>query len=204
MPTTLRAERDPRLVVHRDVVRERRHLTVEQIDADLVAVTGSVTQPQRRAHAEAEEKGSDEVGDRNPDLHRTTTDLPGDAHQPTQRLRQDVHARLVGAGPGFPESGDRAVDQAVVESTHGVVVDAHPLDGVRPERDDEDVGVADQTGEHLVALLALQVQCNGSLAAIDAEEVGALTLTESAVDIPEAVAFEGFDLDDIGAEVAEK
>ena len=105
---------------------------------------------------------------------------------------------------GLAVAGNRAVDQARVQRPHRLVAESQFVETSGLEVFDEDVGLRQQGTQVGRALRVLEVEPDAPLAAIDADEIGAPRAHEWR---PAAgvVAFgRFFDLDDVGAHVAEE
>src|SRR5262249_24959379 len=109
-----------------------------------------------------------------------------------QGLEDRIVPRPVAVGAVGAEGGDGAVDQARIESPERRRVHAEPLGDAGAHVLHEDVGRRDEPTQHLEAGRLLEVDGDGALAAVPAEEAGQLA---------ERVTLERLDLDDAGAHV---
>ena len=158
-----------------------------------------------------EERGGDREGQQRGrvEVHRGAVDdlgiarlalLLADAGHGLEHL---VVAGAVLERPPIAVAGQRAVDQALVQRPHPVVVDAQARGHRRPEVVDQHVGALDQPAQHAQAVGMLEVEAEAALVAIDPEEGPALARDGGRV-VAEVVALGRLDLDDEGALVAEQ
>src|SRR6185437_6573910 len=89
-----------------------------------------------------------------------------------QRLDERVINRLLGERTFFAEAADRYVDDVGGERADGGLAEPHAIDHAAPEVLNEDVGRGDQLAEDRGALVRLQVEDDGTLAAVVVEERG--------------------------------
>ena len=83
------------------LVDQRREQRGEQVDLDqLPLAAGCVAVAKRGEDADAREQPGEHVDQRDPDLLRLAVGRAGDAHQPAERLHQQVVAGQLGAGAG--------------------------------------------------------------------------------------------------------
>ena len=201
------------------LVHEDRQRRFEDRDVDPLA-----DPVRRRALALAPgERGEDpdgrvepgrDVGDRDADLRRVTAvgvGRAGDRHQPGLGLEQEVVARPADERPGRAVAADREMDEARVERGEDVVPEPEPGEAVRSEVLDEDVGVGEESAQHVGAGGLLQVEPEAALVAVDREVVGGGPASRrSSLAHPRRapaagrVALGRLDLDDVGAEVGQE
>ena len=145
--------------------RDERRQDAEHRDVHVLAGAGGFALPQRRENADDAEDRRDQIRHRHADADRR---IPGRArrhHQAAQRLDDGVH-RLAGARvPGRAEAGNRAVDHARIDRPRERIADAEPVERARAEVLDDDVGLAQQVGEHVARAGLLQVERDAVLAA---------------------------------------
>ncbi len=106
--------------------------------------------------------------------------------------------RSVVAIPGQP-----GIDEARVDLPEARIVDAEASRHRRPEILDQHIGALDHTMQDRKTLLLLQIEREGALAAIGAEEEAGFA-RQARRELPQHVALRRFDLDDIGAEIGEQ
>ena len=82
-----------------------------------------------------------------------------------------IEARSLRVGPVLAEARDAGVDEPPVAPLQRLVVDAEPGLHVGPEVLDDHVGGVDQPHEHLEAALALEVEGEPALVALEVLEV---------------------------------
>ena len=162
----------------------------------------------------------DHVQQRHADLRGLAVPLARDAHQPGERLHDDVvpgprrglAAALLGSLSGFwsgpcpspAEGGERARDQARVGRSRA--------SSPRPNRDISPgrkfsithVGSQRQAPHDVGALVGLQIQRDRALVAVQAQEVGGVVADEGRAPASGVVAgARPLDLDDVGPEVGQ-
>src|SRR5262249_54440432 len=105
---------------------------------------------------------------------------------------------------GLPVAGNRAVDQTGIELVDRLVAEPQFVEAARFEVLDEDIRLSEQRPKVVRTLLAFQIESDAPLAPIDASKVRA-PRTHERRPRPGIVAFgRFFDLDDVGAHVAEE
>ena len=72
----------------------------EQVDLDALALAGGVAMAQRGEDPDRREQPGEHVDERDADLLRLAVGRAGDAHQPAERLHEQVVAGQRGAGAG--------------------------------------------------------------------------------------------------------
>src|SRR5467141_1703790 len=126
-------------------------------------------------------------------------------HQARVRLHEWIVARQRGEGAAGPERGDRAVDQTRVQPRGAREVESQLLDDAGAQALDEDVGARDEALEDLEAALALAVQRQALLVAVQRHEQRALAAPVGRGPRARVVAAAGpLDLDHVGAHVTER
>ncbi|PAV92739.1 hypothetical protein WR25_05610 [Diploscapter pachys] len=110
------------------LVAQHRDLHVEQRHIDMLAEACRRAVQQRGLDRDDRIEAGHQVRYRDADLLRAAAwqivALAGDAHQPAERLNDEVIARLGGARPGLAEAGDRTIDQAGVQRAQAGMVEA--------------------------------------------------------------------------------
>ena len=76
----------------------------------------------------------------------------------------------VALGPVLAVAGDRAVDDAGVHLAHALVADAEAVEHAGAERLEHHVVVAHEPQQHLAAALALEVEADRALVAVQRQE----------------------------------
>ena len=108
-----------------------------------------------------------------PGAHRFVRPGAGDGHAAAKPLHDLVEGRALVVGAVFAEAGDRAGDDARIVRGQRVVVDAQPLGDAGGEVVQHHVGMAHQFVEQRQSRFGLQVDGDGTLVAIQGEEVRA-------------------------------
>jgi hypothetical protein len=143
------------------------------------------------------------VEDRDPGPVRRTVRVPGEAHQPRDRLHHQVVAGVVGACAGA-ETADRRVHDLGVAGGDGVVVQREALEPAGPEVLDHDVGPGGEALGHVEVRGLLQVQRDRPLVPVDAQVVRRDVVAHGRHPRAGVVAGRALDLDHLGAEVGEQ
>jgi hypothetical protein len=195
------------LADHREVrhlPRLRRQHAAEQRAFDRLPDAGALPRHERAHDGEGERQRRRVVGDCATCGQRSVP-LAGDRHQAAHRLRQDIVPRLAAERALGPESRGTCVDDARVHGTEGVVAEPQLLHDAGPEVVRDDVAVARQAQRHLAPLLALQVELDALLAAVDREEVGAEPIPPvDAEQPPDLAALPPLHLDHLRAHVRQQ
>jgi hypothetical protein len=125
-------------------------------------------------------------------------------HQPRIGLHQRIVAGQVGHRPARTVGGDGAVDEPGVQGAGRRIVETELGDGTGPQALHEDVGAADEAAQDLEPPLALEVEREAALVAVEGHERGALLAPEGRRPGARVVTAAGpLDLDDLRAHVAE-
>src|SRR3954451_4033967 len=104
---------------------------------------------------------------------RRTVLEAGGRHGPTHRLRDDFVGLEVEI-PSRTEALDGGIDQARVDLAQPLPGEAEPIDDAGAEVLHEDVDPRDQIGEDPLALVALHIQRDAALIAVEHREVQAV------------------------------
>src|SRR3989442_1356627 len=113
--------------------------------------------------------------------------------------------RKTAGGAAGPERGDRAVDQTRVQPRGAREIESQLLDDAGAQALDEDVGARDEALEDLEAALALEVEGQALLVAVQRHEQRALAAPVGRGPRARVVAAAGtLDLDHVGAHIAER
>jgi hypothetical protein len=123
------------------------------------------------------------VVDRDPDPYRSLTRHAGDRHQPAHALRDLIDAGAALIGPVLAKAGDAAVDGARVDLPDRVVIDTEPVLDGRLEVLDHDIGLLGQFHEDRQPFLALQVQRDRALVAVQVLEIRAVAAAAGRVSL---------------------
>ena len=137
----------------------------------------------------------------NADAHRAAAGLAGDRHQPAHALRDLVDAGTRRVGAGLAEARDRAVDDLRIDLLDRLVVDLEAVLHVGAVVLDDHVGLLRELHEDRVAFLALEVERDRLLVAVQVLEVEAVAAAAHGVG---AAGFgRRLDLDHLRAPVGE-
>ena len=108
-----------------------------------------------------------------------------------------------GVRAGLAVAADAHHHQAGVERLHRVPAEAQALHHAGPVVLDQDIGVRQQPGEHLLAGRLLEIDRDAALAALDRHRLQRHAVGEQA-HLAHRVALGRLDLDDLGAEVGQQ
>ena len=158
---------------------------------------------QRGQHPDQRVHPGHHVEDRDAGPVRLAAGRPGQAHQPGDRLHDQVVAGQRGAAAGA-EAGDRGVDDARVGRRHRVVVEPEAGQPAGAEVLQQDVGPAGQLAGQRGVLLVLEVERDRALVAVDAEVVGRDAVPDRRHPGAGVVAARALHLDHLGAEVGQQ
>src|SRR5688500_3952326 len=176
---------------------------LEHRDVDELSGAVALARGQRGEDPDRAVEPGREVGDRDADLHRLALLLARDAHEAAQSLHDDVERRPVGVRAVLSPAGDRAVDEPRVRTHEVLRVEAEVAHRAGPKVLDDDVGTRAELAEQRLAVLALQVEREAALPAVQPREIAALAVDDRLEETREVAASRVLDLHDIGAEVRE-
>src|SRR5207253_4539921 len=163
-----------------------------------LALAGGLALDDRDQDALSQENAGAKIGDRNPHAYRPLARDTRDRHQPAHTLGDLVDTRAVPVRAALAEAGDAAVDDARVDRSQCLVVDAQPFLHTRAVVLHDDVGVARELLEDRHPLRIPEVQSHAPLVAVEILEIEAVAITAHAV----AGAPAGhLDLDGLGSPV---
>ena len=137
----------------------------------------------------------DDVGDGNPDPHRSAAGLASDRHQAAHPLDDLVDARPRLVGAILAEGRDAGIDQPRVDRSQRLISEAEPFLHVGPKILHQHVCLLDHAVENVAAFLAAQVERHATLVAVLVLEVRLVP----AGDIARIAG--ALDADDIGAPI---
>ena len=89
--------------VGRALVDQRREQRRAEVDLDALALAGRLAVAQRGEDPDRREEPGEDVDERDADLLRLAVRVAGDAHQPAERLDQQVVAGQRGAALAAPK-----------------------------------------------------------------------------------------------------
>src|SRR5262249_5225391 len=145
-----------------------------------------------------------DVADGRAALGRRPARLSGDAHHAAERLHDQVVGRLATPRPRLPKAGGRRVDQTGIFYLQSLVAEAQPFERTGPEVLNQHVGAADHAPQQGTVGVALEVERDALLAAVERHEISRL-LPEERREAARVVAPVGvLNLDDARAEFGEQ
>ncbi len=176
---------------------------MQEIDGQALAAPAAIACMDRRERGDGGIESCDDVDDRDARLRRSVG-RAGHAHQPADRLDERVVARECRALP-LAEARDLAVDDAWVDGGDLLVAEPEALERARLEVRDHHVrALAQPTCELAVGGVA-EVEDDRALVAIRGMVVGGAALRiRRRRPASRVVAVRRLDLDDVGAQVAER
>src|SRR6266478_127574 len=116
-------------------------------------------------------------------------------HQARTRLQERIETGLVVLGAAIAEAVDRHIDETRIDRREGLVVQPEAAHPARPEILDHDIGAAHQAMDYLAPLGRGKVERERALALVPSKK--------AETEVAERVALEAFDLDHVGAHLAE-
>ena len=165
---------------------EHREHCLEQRGVHPLPLSGDLSLEEGDEDALGQQDARAQVGNGNAHSHGALTGNAGDGHQSAHPLGDLIDPGPIAVGPALPEAGNAAVDQARVDGTQALVVDAEtPLD-VRPVVLHHDIGRLRQLLEDRHPFRLSQVQGHGALVAMQVLEVEAVAVAAHAIPRPSA------------------
>jgi hypothetical protein len=119
-----------------------------------------------------------DVEQRNAGLDRRAARHARNPHHAAQGRDHHVVAGTVLVGPRLTEGGHRAVDEALVVSRQGFIVQSDARHVADPEVLDDHVKLADEASRGLAAWLCREVDDHALLATVERKKIDALALDE--------------------------
>ena len=164
---------------------------------------GCVTGTQGEQDAAERVEPGEHVHEGDPHLARLLVRAAGDAHQPADRLHEQVIAGQSGAGAAA-EARDRAVDDARVHGPQLVEAQTEALHHAGPEVLHHHVGGLGESPGHGQSRVGAEVADDAALVAVHRPEVGGVALrVDRREPLPGVVTGRALDLDHVGAEVGQ-
>ena len=205
----------PDQIVH-GLVREPRHLRVQEREVDMLAAPGPFAARERGEDCGRRIHARHQVGGGDTHLLRPAAGqvvpLAGDAHDAAHGLRNQIVAGAARVGPRLAEAGDRTVDEARVERRKGGVVEAVLGEAAHFVVLDEDIGACGEPLDHRLPFGRGDVEGDRALPPVGRHVVGGIGGLG-----PARVAEEGgtpgsrviartrpLDLDHVGAEIGQQ
>ncbi len=116
---------------------------LEEAGLDVGALAGDAAPDQRGENALRRRGAGEHVADGEAERHRALALVAVQPHHARARLRQEILPRPLHPRAFLAVAADRGVDEARVDRTHRLPVDAEPLDDAGPEVLDHHVGLGD-------------------------------------------------------------
>lgn len=184
------------------LVDPERHGGLEQRGLDPLPLAGLLPRLQRRQHANREIEAGPDIGDGQGNTIGRAILRPRHRHQAGHRLDHEVEAAAAGIRTGLAEAGDRTQHQSRVARMQRFPAQAQPLHNAGAKILQHHVGAVDQVPEDQEVVGVLEVEADAALVAVPQHEGGAFALDEGRR-AAHGIALRAFDLDYVGAEVAE-
>src|SRR5262249_24997303 len=176
----------------------------EQRAIDALSPPRPLAQSQRPEHTERAQDAGRQVEEGDAAAHGRAAGLAGNRHDPAERLHERLIAGSFGPRPCATERRDRAVDEARILARERVVPQTEFLHRPGPKVFDEDVRRGRKTTNERHTLGRLEVDRDAALVAIVDEIARGLAVLVRRPRARFIADARVFDLDDVGAEVAEQ
>ena len=196
-----------RILMHQPFADAENSVVHRHIDE--LALTTALRQPYCGDDAEGAHQTWHDVADPRPGFHRCIGARPGNAHQATHGLRDDVEGRPVGigaaAGTRIAKAAHCGIHQPWVLRAQGFIGEAQSIHHADPEILDYHVGLARHLTKGIDIGRTFKIEHDAALVAVHAVKIAAVALVgiggmieaQAACDI----AARWFNLDHIGAVV---
>ena len=160
---------------------------------------------QRCGDAQRHHGSRTEIGQRRTQAHRQATGLARHVHQPGDRLHDRVVRRPGRVRAGLPEGRGARVNDLRIDGTHGLVADAQAIHRAGAKVLDDHVGRLCHAQKHRLASRRLQIEPQAALVPVLRHELHAFAVHELVAQVAgEVAARRLFDLNDVGAQIAEQ
>ncbi len=156
------------------LVRERRHLHVEEGEVDVLPAAAPLALGEGGEHRGGGVHAGEEVRERDADLHRRAVRLSRDAHEPADGLDEEVVAGAIAVRTALAEAADGAVDEPGVHGGEVLVREATAGEGADLVVLEHDVRPRGEAADEGLPLGAREVDGHRALAPVRAREVGRL------------------------------
>ena len=200
------AEAELRLIDHRAPhvldQQERQH-GLEHRHVDFLALPGALAMEQRHADHRRQHLPGQLVHDHTRDIARRAVGPGVQRGHAAHALDQIVERGMFLLAAALAEAGGARIDQTRVARRQGGIAEAEPFRGAETHVVHEHIGAIDQAQQRIARRGALQVQHHAALVAVEHGEIAAHALVAVRPDPAAVVAVRRFDLDHIGAHVAE-
>ena len=124
---------------------------------------------ERAQHADGRQRRGDRVGEGEAGAERAAVFRTGELHDPGRRLDDLVHRRSARPWSGPPKTADRTVDDARIGGADRLIAKPELLHGPGAEILDDDISRPRQLEGGGLARVALQVEHDAALVAIEAD-----------------------------------
>ena len=183
---------------------------VDERGIDIAATPGFLPPRQRGENADHRIDAGENIGHRHAGAQRLAVGIAGEIHEAADALRHQIVARTAGIGSVLAEAGHRAIDQPRHFRRETFVVEAEFGEPADLEILDQHVGTCGEFSDDPPAFLALEVELDGTLAAIGAVKIGGAEMAavggRNKRRAPGAGVVAGalaLDLDHVGAEIGQ-
>src|SRR5215475_12340083 len=119
------------------------------------------------------------------------------------RLNDVVKGRPSGVWARFRKSIRAAIDQSRIAFAQTLVIEAEFTHRLRPHGCYEDIRAVDQVEQYISLVFALQIERDAAFVAVQVEKRSAHSAVAERREVARNIAFRRFDLDYIGAHVAQ-
>ncbi len=190
-------------VVARDGALQHAHLAIEHRDVDGLPFAAALALVERGEDAHGGEQPRRDVAVRDSRPDGATARLAGDRHNAAHGLHDDVQRRPLTVRSCLSEAGCASEDDAWIARGESLVADAELVERAGREVLHHDVDLLREAQEQVPPFVGLQVDGDGALPAVDAEEVRAPVVLVWARGAGDVAVGRPLDLDHVGAEVAQ-
>ena len=156
-------------VERRPVVEEREHPVLTR-DVDDLPAPRRVARHDRGEDADRAEEPLHVVAERAPAARRRIVGEPGERHEATRRLGDDVVGGPPAPRPRLPEAGETPHDQAGLVGAERRRIEPPPRERAAREVLDQHVEVRQQATQERPPLLVAEVERDAALVAVEREE----------------------------------
>ena len=187
-----------------DLGREHR---LERRDLDALSATAAARLPEREEATEREVHPGVELALMAMHHQRLPRRIAAEVEVSAHRVVDDLRAQPVRVRPGPAEGRVRHVDERRGVRRQGVVVEPARAHRGRPLRLDQDLRVADERPQELLAVWRVEVRHDALLAGVESQvepaALGVCLRIGKGTEPPQALAARRLDLDDPRAQIAE-
>ena len=166
----------------RRLAGEQADRTIEQRHIDMLAAPGAFAHCQRGLDTDDGIEPAGQVRDRNAHLHRLARRFAGQRHEAAHRLDDEIVPRLMRARPRLAETGDRAINEALVGRRKAGVIQPEFGQCAGLEIFQHDVGRSGEIAHPRKIVLVLEIGDDRALPAIGGMVIGGFTLAIFALD----------------------